>query len=183
MLAAVRLNSDTERKRSLDDDAALNTGEPDQYNAVSTQANYAHLLRCAENCLRGGVNVIVDATFLKAEERSRFRALAAHLDASFVIVSCVADKAVMTGRIQQRAASRADPSEATVEVLERQLQGFVPLPSDELGDVIRVDTMQSHPERAAFATLQARQVNLAQREFSWPSRRERIFALRPSLQA
>jgi hypothetical protein len=160
LLAAVRLRSEVERKG----------------------ATYARLLKGAENCLQAGVSVIVDAAFLTVEDRQQFRALATRSSASFVILSCIADKSVMAERIAQRVAAHADPSDATVAELHQQ-QKFVPLRADEVADVIRVDTMQLHPQRAALATLQARQVNLAEPPVAWPSRRERLFALRPSLQA
>jgi hypothetical protein len=50
----------------------------------------------------------------------------------------------------------------------------VPLRADELAHVIRVDTLQSDPQRAAFATLQAREVNLGVRQVAWPQRRDRV---------
>jgi uncharacterized protein len=132
---------------------------------------YARLLKCAESCLLGGVSVIVDAAFLNADDRERFRSLAERCGASFVILSCIADKAEMGHRIARRGQENADPSEATIAVLENQLQGFVPLRADELAHAIRVDTLQPDPQRAAFATLQAREVNLGVRQVAWQQRR------------
>jgi len=133
---------------------------------------YAHLLECAESCLLGGVSVIVDAAFLNADDRERFRSLAQRRGASFVILSCIADKSEMASRITGRAQGNADPSEATISVLDNQLQGFVPLRADELEYVIRVDTLQPDPQRAAFAMLQAREVNLGVRQVAWQQRRD-----------
>jgi aminoglycoside phosphotransferase family enzyme/predicted kinase len=167
LVAAVRLRSDLERKRSPDP-------EPDLYTPARNRQTYARLLQCAESCLLGGVSVIVDAAFLNVDDRERFRSLAERCGASFVILSCIADKAEMGRRIARRAQENADPSEATIGVLENQLQGFVPLRADELAHAIRVDTLQPDPLRATFATLQAREVNLGVRQVAWPQRRERV---------
>jgi aminoglycoside phosphotransferase family enzyme/predicted kinase len=167
LVAAVRLRSDLERKRLPDPQADL-------YTPARNRQTYARLFQCAESCLLGGVSVIVDAAFLNADVRERFRSLAQRCGASFVILSCIADKAEMARRIARRAQENADPSEATIAVLENQLQGFVPLRADELAHAIRVDTLQPDPLRAAFATLQAREVNLGVRQMAWPQRRERV---------
>jgi predicted kinase len=169
LVAAVRLRSDLERKRLPDP-------EPDLYTPARNRQTYARLLECAESCLLGGVSVIVDAAFLNADDREHFRSLAERCGASFVILSCIADKAEMGRRIARRAQENADPSEATIAVLENQLQGFVPLRADELAHAIRVDTLQPDPLRAAFATLQAREVNLGVCQVAWPQRRERVVA-------
>jgi len=177
LVAAVRLRSDLERKRLADLESATGADSrisSDPYTAARNRQTYARLLECAESCLAGGVSVIVDAAFLNADERERFRSLAERCGASYVILSCIADKAEMARRIAIRAQENADPSEATVAVLENQLQGFVPLRADELAHVIRVDTLQPNPQRAAFATLQARAVNLGVRQVSWPQRRDRV---------
>jgi aminoglycoside phosphotransferase family enzyme/predicted kinase len=177
LIAAVRLRSDLERKRLADLESATDADSrisSDPYSPARNRQTYARLLECAESCLAGGVSVIVDAAFLNADERERFKSLAERCDASFVILSCIADKAAMARRIAIRAQGNVDPSEATVAVLENQLQGFVPLRADELAHVIRVDTLQPNPQRAAFATLQAREVNLGVRQVAWPQRRDRV---------
>jgi predicted kinase len=143
----------------------------DLYTPARNRQTYARLLKDAESCLLGGVSVIVDAAFLNADDRERFRSLAEGCGASFVILSCIADKAEMGHRIARRGQENADPSGATIVVLENQLQGFVPLRADELARVIRVDTLQPDPQRAAFATLQAREVNLGVRQMAWQQRR------------
>jgi aminoglycoside phosphotransferase family enzyme/predicted kinase len=167
LVVAVRLRSDLERKRLPDP-------EPDLYTPARNRQTYARLLECAESCLLGGVSVIVDAAFLSADDREFFRSLAERCGASFVILSCIADKAEMGRRIARRAQENADPSEATIAVFENQLQGFVPLRAEEQAHAICVDTLQPDPLRAAFATLQAREVNLGVRQVAWPQRRERV---------
>ena len=81
----------------------------------------------------------------------------------------------MAEEVQGQAAEEnesSESSEATIAVLENQLQGFVPLRADELAHAIRVDTLQPDPQRAAFATLQAREVNLGVRQVAWQQRHD-----------
>ena len=172
LVAAVRVRSDLERKRLPEPADSANSR--DLYTPARNRQTYLRLLKCAENCLQGGISVIVDAAFLNADDRERFKSLAERCGASFIILSCIADKAELARRIASRAQGSADPSEATVTVLENQLQSFVPLRADELGHVIRVDTLQPDPQRAAFATLQAREVNLGVRQVAWQQRREQV---------
>ena len=177
LAAAVRVRSDLERKRlpesTADADSAIS---PDMYSPARNRQTYARLLECAQSSLLGGVSVIVDAAFLNADDRERFRSLAQRLGASFVILSCIAHKAEMARRIASRAQGNADPSAASIDVLENQLQDFVPLRTDELPDVIRVDTLLPNPQRAAFATFQAREMNLGARPLAWPQRRNQEFS-------
>jgi hypothetical protein len=142
----------------------------DLYGPARNLQTYARLLGCAEGCLQGGISVIIDATFLKGEDRRQFEGLADRLGASFIIISCLAEPEEMARRILRRTTNQAEPSDANASVLEQQLQSFMPLQAEELRHVIRVNTMQPNAERAALATLQARQVNTAQK-IAWPLRR------------
>ena len=72
----------------------------------------------------GGERALVDATFLTAARRAPFIAAAARNGVACVIVHCVASRAVLVERIEQRNAQRRDPSEATVEVLDAQLSSY-----------------------------------------------------------
>ena len=179
LVSAVRLRSDLERKRLASREQQPNSDSgttPELYARARNAQTYAWLLQCAESCLLGGTNVIIDAAFLNVEDRQPFRLLAERLGSSFVILSCIADRAEMARRIASRAAQRADPSDATLAVLDEQLLGFVPLRADELADVIRVETQQPNSEHSAFATLQAREVNLGERRVTWPQQRRQASA-------
>jgi predicted kinase len=73
--------------------------------------------------LDAGWSVVVDAAFLKRHERDSFRALAAERGADFAILACSAPLDEMRHRLETR---QHDASEATVEVLERQLDWVEP---------------------------------------------------------
>ncbi|RFO96074.1 hypothetical protein DIC66_15255 [Rhodoferax lacus] len=130
----IRLRTDVERKRlsglqSLEPSgAALNTGI---YAPQAHATLYAHLLTLAEGLLQAGWSVLVDGTFLHRVDRDRFAALAAQHHAAFGILAPQATPEQLRQRIQQRQASSQDASEATLEVLQHQLQELEPLAADE----------------------------------------------------
>jgi hypothetical protein len=72
--------------------------------------------------------VIVDAAFLKRAERDDFRRLAANNDAPFDILACAAPLEELRRRV---AARRGDASEATLAVLDRQLEWVEPVAAEE----------------------------------------------------
>jgi len=158
-LGAIRLRSDVERKRL----AGIQSGvEPDGrfekgiYAPEVSQRTYARLLECAESCLTGGVNVIVDAAFLQSEDRRRFCDLAAQQGIRYVIVSCAADRVVLTQRLEMRQQLHTDPSDADVAVLEQQLQSMEPLGAAERMHVVAVDTSQARAYENVLAAIQDR---------------------------
>ncbi len=121
-LHTVRLRSDVERKR-------LHGFPPDAdsggtiYTPEATARTYARLAELAEVILRSGWSAIVDAAFLKRAERAAFRSLAHRLGVAFELVAPQVPREELARRILAR---RNDASEATVEVMERQLQWFEP---------------------------------------------------------
>jgi len=133
-LGAVRLRSDVERKRlfglaSLDDScSAVGAGI---YGAEATQHTYAHLHELARGLVEAGFTAIVDAAFLRHDERARFCELARELGVPFVIASMQAASDVLERRVAQRLAAGSDASEAGLAVL-RMLKGAErPLTEDE----------------------------------------------------
>ena len=148
-LGAVHLRSDIERKRlvglppAVRSHSALARG---LYAREMTIAVYQHLADCAADTLAGGYTTIVDATFARAEDRMRFRAVALRLGVSFCIVYCHAPRHLLEKRISERRR-RVDPSEADLRVLHWQEAHFtVPAPQ-EAGLVL--DAARFTPERLA----------------------------------
>ena len=147
-LHAVRIRSDVERKRlagvSPIEHAPASVRES-IYSKQFSHRTYARLAECAESCLRAGVNVILDATFLKAADRELLHTLAAAAGAAETIVSCQADSATLAARVRDRAADRENPSDATLHVLEAQLGADEPFAESERERVVAVDTSQPDP--------------------------------------
>jgi aminoglycoside phosphotransferase family enzyme/predicted kinase len=129
-LGAIRIRSDVERKRlfglgSLDNSHAHGA---EIYSAQATQQTYTRLLELARELLAVGFVVIVDAAFLRREEREMFQHLALSLSSPFAIASLHAPHATLRARIQQRSN---DASEADVNVLEMLQAAQQPLSRQE----------------------------------------------------
>lgn len=137
----VRLRADVERKRLYGLSAqtrshcGLNSG---LYAADAHALTYAHLRERAAELLGAGWSVVVDATFLMQADRDSFRALAAEWGATFGIVAPQATPAQLRQRIILRNALGHDASEATVQVLEQQLDRVEPLTADEQTTVVLI---------------------------------------------
>jgi len=137
-LGAVRIRSDVERKR------LAGASPSDKYTPQFSRRTYARLIECAESCLKGGMSVIVDATFLEAAQRHLFHELAVRRGVGHLIIQCVADPRVLAQRIAQRQRMHRDPSEAGIEVLNQQSRTVEPLDAEERLRVVVVDT--THPD-------------------------------------
>ena len=152
-LGAIRLRSDVERKRWFgrwgDPALACRSGDP-YAPAVSAELFGEQLPRRAEQILRAGFAVIIDATFLQQAHREPMTALAARLGVPLVILDLQTPDALVRQRLQQRLAeqrrsadaSEADPSDADVAVLEQQLQQRQPLSAAERQRSIAVSPEQ-----------------------------------------
>jgi aminoglycoside phosphotransferase family enzyme/predicted kinase len=151
-LAAVHLRSDIERKR-LAGLAAIDRSESPVgeglYSREASQRVYSRLAECAADTLRGGYTTIVDATFGRAEDRSRFRDLASPLGVRTCVVYCHAPRQVLEARIVERQRRQHDASEADLGVLAWQ-EGHFEAP--ELHEVFAVLAAQS-PEPAVIESL------------------------------
>lgn len=127
----IRLRSDVERKRMFGLgrlDVSSSATDAGIYTPQATQRTYTRLAELAESLLAGGWSVLVDAAFLKRDERAAFHALATRRGLSFTILACEADPAELRRRV---AARRGDASEATLDVLERQLSWIEQLDATE----------------------------------------------------
>ena len=117
---AIRIRSDVERKRLFGlpplADSRSHTGNI--YGADTTRRTYARLHELARELLTGGALVIVDAAFLKQNEREHFCRLAQELGAPFAIASLQASAATLRARVTQRQRDSNDASEADLAVLD-----------------------------------------------------------------
>uniref|UniRef100_UPI003783A86F bifunctional aminoglycoside phosphotransferase/ATP-binding protein n=1 Tax=Aquabacterium sp. TaxID=1872578 RepID=UPI003783A86F len=154
---AIRLRSDLERKRlhglsALQrSDSGLDSG---LYAAQASQATYARLAALASIALRAGWPVIVDAAFLQAAERERFRQLAREQGVPFTILHCEAPPQLLRERLAARARRADDPSEADAAVLAHQLAHAEPLDAREQREQLCVDSARPD-DPAAWAALAA----------------------------
>lgn len=149
-LGCVRLRSDVERKRlaGLAAEASSRGLGADFYGVEMTRRTYGELERLAGNLLESGQRVIVDAAFLRRDERDAMAALARRAGVAFVILHCHAPPELLRQRVARRAARGGDASEATVEVLERQMEYAQPLEPEEQSAAVSADT--SVPDEQAL---------------------------------
>lgn len=131
---AIRLRSDVERKRLFGLsplDQSPGKLKSALYGMEATQKTYDRLEALAQQLLRFGYPVIVDATFLKRRNRDTFRKLAASLNVPFLILDMQATPALLRQRVAARAVEADTVSEADLVVLEQQKQAQEPLEPEE----------------------------------------------------
>jgi predicted kinase len=135
----IHLRSDVERKRLFGLATTEKSNSPfggGIYINEAHQLTYQRLHDLAESLLDAGWSVIVDAAFLKHKERVEFRALATKSSAEFHILAPKATQVKLRQRILDRLKKGHDASEATIEVLEHQINTIEPLHEDELSFLI-----------------------------------------------
>ncbi len=114
---AVVLRSDEVRKR-LWGVGPLETLPAEAYAPGTSESVYARMFHEAELCLKAGRAVVLDAVFLKPEERAQAADLAHRLGVPFEGVWLDAPADVLRDRVQGRSG---DASDADVATLEKQL--------------------------------------------------------------
>ena len=130
-LGAIRLRSDVVRKQlfklssDADSGSAIAQGI---YSEDSTRKTYRRLEQLTEIITAARFCVIVDATFLEEARRRQFLQLQSGLRCARIIVNCEAPEATLRKRITER---KNDPSEANLDVLERQIRTRQPISAAE----------------------------------------------------
>jgi uncharacterized protein len=114
---ALHLRSDVMRKR-LAGVGELARLPPEAYTPEASERVYRALTSLARKALAVGHSVVVDAVFARPEERTAFGQVAASLGIPFDGVWLDAAPDLLRSRV---AARRGDASDATPEVVERQL--------------------------------------------------------------
>jgi len=155
-IGGLMVRSDIERKRLAgllplqSSDSAPDAG---LYTRDFNARTYAHLGECVAHCLAGGEHVVIDAASLRRPERAQFMQLARARGAALRIVHCQAPMAVLRQRLEDRAASGTDASEATVALLDRQPGYWEPFSDAERAAVIAVETADASSVAAVLQAL------------------------------
>ena len=137
--ATIRWRSDVERKRLFGLDADADSGGA-IYSADASARTYARLAELARATLADGWPVIIDAAFLKRDERRAFAAIAQRLNIPFGILACAAPVDALRRRLDAR---QGDASEATAAVLEQQQEWLEPLDDAEQARVVAPASIRS----------------------------------------
>lgn len=139
-LEAIRIRSDVERKRRFgmnpEDSGHALIGKG-IYTDEVTEWTYSQLVKLADQILDSGYSVIVDATFLKIDQRQQFQRLAAAKQARFRILKCTASPETLRRRIVER---KKNASDADLDVLEHQIRSLQPLSESEMPYALEIDT-------------------------------------------
>ncbi|OWW21359.1 AAA family ATPase [Noviherbaspirillum denitrificans] len=151
---AIMLRSDIERKRLYNRSMQARQPVPDNdplYSSIATRHTYERLRDIARYVIaEAHLPVIVDAAFLRAEQRSMFSGLARELGVPFLIVDIHANEAAMRERLEKRSRENQDPSDADTHVLLQQIRSAEPLGAEESGSVFSVD-MDGHPDQGQLS--------------------------------
>ena len=142
-IPAIHIRSDIERKRMFTHNHTQQKSSGIQqgiYKAEATEKTYARLLELAETLLNANFHVLIDATFLKKQQRQVFVEKAQTIGRPFLILYAKATTEVMQQRILQRQAANTDASDADLNVLQYQLKNQEALTVDEMDYVLMVDT-------------------------------------------
>jgi predicted kinase len=155
-LGAIRLRSDVERKRLFGEQQVQNKVEAGIYSAESSIATYAHLHQVAAVILHAGFPVVIDATYLKHEQRDNAAKVAEATGAPFLILDCNAPQAVIESWLAQRQADKNDPSDATMAVIEAQQASREALTPAEILCSKRIQTNESGTLDTVVAQIRQR---------------------------
>jgi uncharacterized protein len=141
-LPAIRIRSDVERKRLFGQwpMTANDSDSSELYSADATRQTYERLQVLARSIVKAGYSVVVDAAFLRRNDREQFRAIAEELRVPCVTVDCRAPVEILKQRIAQRRVSGADASDADAVVLQSQLDGLEPLAPLEERSAVHLET-------------------------------------------
>ena len=128
----ITLRSDVERKRRFGLWGEPYTAQPVRPDAlydpgVSRWLYEERLCRCAAAALAAGLDVVVDATVLKRQQRQLFGGLARSCGARFGVLVCAVDPEQARQRVESRRRRGGDPSDADGSVIERQLEMLEPI--------------------------------------------------------
>ncbi len=113
---ALHLRSDVERKRLFGVKETTRLGA-EAYGCAVSSTIYETLHALAEEALRAGRVVIVDATYQNAEQREAVAAVALRVGAPFSGIWLEAPVAILKQRVTDR---KGDASDATADVVDKQ---------------------------------------------------------------
>jgi hypothetical protein len=136
------LQSDAVRKEMFGLDPTAEVDVPfgtGIYSEESNRLTYAKMLMLAQEEMKRGCSVIMDATFSRQCHRISARRLAEDLDSNLIIVECVAGSPVIRQRLLARQTGRS-LSDARLHHLPEFQNVFEPLTEEEENCSIRVNT-------------------------------------------
>ncbi|MDH5612150.1 MAG: AAA family ATPase [Gammaproteobacteria bacterium] len=158
----IRIRSDVERKRLFSLPLTSNVKVSHKIDAgiYSQQASlqtYSKLIELVSLVINAGYSVIVDAAFLKYEQRVPFLRLAESLGVAYTILEVSAPEEILRQRIVEK---RHDVSDADLTVLEHQIANWQPLHEDEKYNTLHINTGQTYDIKTLITELNERKLNI-----------------------
>jgi len=95
----------------------------------------------AKNILSEGQSVIMDASFIKVEERLKAKGLAEEMGADFIIIECTLDEESIKKRLAQRREQETT-SDGRWEIYEPQKRAFAPVVEASPQKHVIIDTSE-----------------------------------------
>ena len=141
-LSVIRIRSDVERKRMYDvatQDHSHDDIDQGLYSPQASAMTYTRLLDLSESVLVSGMSVVVDAAFLRYDQRLPFEQMAQRLSLPLLILEVSASHDELRRRI---VARKGDVSDANLAVLENQISSHQPFRDDEHALVYSFDTQR-----------------------------------------
>ena len=118
------------------------------YSTEFSKKTYQKMFADAETFLKDGDSVIMDATFIKAEERSKADVLAQACGADFYVIECRLDEANTRQRLAQRLKNIA-VSDGGWDIYEPQKRKFEPVTEFPPGQVFSIDSARNIAEQVS----------------------------------
>lgn len=118
-IPAVCIRSDATRQRLAESVSSLPL-----YSTKMSEITYAAMFDAAETTLKAGFSAIMDATFLRLEDRDRARSIAEKAGVECTILWLDMDVSVLKKRIRKRTETGKDISDADLGVLNKQLSEY-----------------------------------------------------------
>jgi predicted kinase len=94
----------------------------------------------ARTITQAGYTVIVDASFLGSAQRDQFSLLARQCGVPGILISCDAPENILRERIERRSRHEKDASEATLAVLQHQIETHDALTEEERANSLVVSS-------------------------------------------
>ena len=140
----VVLSSDVTRKRLAqipETEHRFEEYDSGIYSPDFSRKTYDAMLAEAKDILAEGGSVIMDASFVKAEERKRVKALAEEMNASFFILECKSDEETTRRRLSRRL-EQGSVSDGRWEIYLLQKKRFEPVVEVPPQKRVIIDTTQ-----------------------------------------
>lgn len=106
---------------------------------------YAKALEWAEQSIKNGKAVMIDASFKRHDQRQKAFNLAKNLHVPFYILECVCPDEITKKRLEQRAVKKDNISDGRWELFQKQRDDFDSIRDIPANHLFRIDT-SVHPE-------------------------------------